>query len=338
MSKINIFIDDVEVPEIVRDKAAEAFIQIKTEGEESMSNAEKIQKEQKKTEKNKNIIKPVIAAAACVAVLITSGIGIQHMQNGEQASDRNDNEQVLNADTDTDTSKILDILPDFSITAYAEELDVAPTREGNIIFADAGHGEGGYTGIQFSIHGDDISEVHVSLDKGELYSATIERTTEDALEDWLAQGAPDEDNDPDTWTIIETSPAVQEDDMEVPQSVLLHHCTKRGKEISESYNPELYYGFYIPDDILSTMGEEDMASAYQEMLRVFDGSVLKVTVFYTNGSSAEKEYDLTVTKLAQDENGTVTNEEWTGGEEGAFVYGILAKEKNNGRTCSGEVY
>lgn len=33
------------------------------------------------------------------------------------------------------------------------------------------------------------------------------------------------------------------------------------------------------------------------------------------------------TKLVQDENGTITQKEWTEGDEGAFVYGMTAKEK-----------
>lgn len=40
---------------------------------------------------------------------------------------------------------------DFSITAYAKELDVARTDDGSITFVDAGIGSDGYTGIMFNI-------------------------------------------------------------------------------------------------------------------------------------------------------------------------------------------
>lgn len=201
-------------------------------------------------------------------------------------------------------------------------------KEGKIIFADMGYGEGGYTGMLFHIGGDNISGVHLSLDKGELYSATFENSTEDALTNWLAQGAPDEDNNPDTHTIIVPSPTGEGDDTESPRNVTLYHCIKRGNAVSEGYDSEIYYGFYIPDDTPASADDQgDMAADYHRMLSIFDGSVLKVTITYTNGSSRTKEYDLTVTKLAQDESGAVTDREWTGGGEGAFVYGILAEEK-----------
>lgn len=36
---------------------------------------------------------------------------------------------------------------------------------------------------------------------------------------------------------------------------------------------------------------------------------------------------LSASKLVQDENSTITREEWTGKTEDAYVYGILAREK-----------
>ena len=63
------------------------------------------------------------------------------------------------------------------------------------------------------------------------------------------------------------------------------------------------------------------------MLDLFDGAVLTATITFTDGSNFTKEYELSTAKLIQDENGTVTQEEWTGGDEGAFVYGIVAREK-----------
>ncbi len=319
MSKISVFMKDVEVPEIVQEKAEAAFSRIKTEGEINMSKAEK-------TRKNKRIVKPMITAAACAVLLMAAGFMNWHMDNGEQTADKSD--MARTPDISAETARIKDFIPDFSITAYAEEPDAVPAEEGEIIFADMGYGEGGYTGMLFNIRGDDISGVHLSLNKGELYSATFENSTEDALTDWLAQGAPDEDNNPDTHTIIVPSPAGEEGDTESPRNVMLYHCIKKGNAVSEGYDSEIYYGFYIPDDTLVSADDRgDMAADYHRMLSVFEGSVLKVTVTYTNGSSLTKEYDLTVAKLAQDESGTVTDREWTGGGEGAFVYGILAKEK-----------
>lgn len=71
------------------------------------------------------------------------------------------------------------------------------------------------------------------------------------------------------------------------------HCTKRGTEINEAYASETYYGLYIPDSTLPAMSNET---------------------------------DLAAAKLIQDEHGTITQEEWKEGDEGRFIYGIIAKE------------
>ena len=63
------------------------------------------------------------------------------------------------------------------------------------------------------------------------------------------------------------------------------------------------------------------------MLNIFDGAVMTVKVSYSDGSSVKKEYELSAAKLTQDENGTITQEEWTGGDEGTFVYGIIGREQ-----------
>ena len=54
---------------------------------------------------------------------------------------------------------------------------------------------------------------------------------------------------------------------------------------------------------------------------------MTVKVSYSDGSSLKREYELSAAKLTQDENGTITQEEWTGGDEGAFVYGIIGIEQ-----------
>lgn len=166
------------------------------------------------------------------------------------------------------------------------------------------------------------------MDKGELYSASIEDTTEDALNKWAAQGMPDMDGNPDTYTIVET-PAIEEgEDAPDIRSARLYHCTKRSALIRDKYDREKYYGFYIPEQAVSTINDEtDLAEAYHDMLNIFDGAVMTVKVSYSDGSSLKREYELSAAKLTQDENGTITQEEWTGGDEGAFVYGIIGREQ-----------
>ena len=188
--------------------------------------------------------------------------------------------------------------------------------------------DNGYTGILFHVQGSEISDVDISIDKGELYSAIIDETTEEAVNVWMAQGMPDMDGNPDTYTIVEALGQEQTEEEPDIRNVRMYHCTKRGTEIMEEYDGETYYGFYIPDHMRSAMDDEtDLTAASHNMLDIFDGAALTVTVTYPDESNCTKEYELSVVKLVQDENGTITQKEWTEGDEGAFVYGMTAKEK-----------
>ena len=318
----NIFLEDIEMPRIVEEKISDTLLKIKMEEINVMR--EKESTDTKRKNKLKNPLKPLIAVAACAILVVT------FLTNGNVGSKTPNVSMTTDTDKSDlqweDKSKIS--FPDFSITAYAKELDIVEPSEGNVIFVDAGIGENGYTGIMFSIKGNEISNVDISIDKGELYSAIIDDTTEETLHDWMAQGMPDMDGDPNTYTIVETDGLEQREEEQDIQNIRIYHCTKRGTNFMEQYDSETYYGFYIPDHIISTMDDEtDLAVASHNMLNIFDGAVLTVTVTYSDGSSFRKEYELSTAKLAQDENGTITQEEWTGGDEGAFVYGIVAREK-----------
>ena len=296
----NIFLEDIAMPRIVEEKITETLLKIKMEEINVMR--EKESTDTKRKNKLKNPLMPLIAVAACAILVVT------FLTNGNVGSKTPNVSMTTDTDKSDsqweDKSKIS--FPDFSITAYAKELDIAEPSEGNVIFVDAGIGENGYTGIMFSIKGNEISNVDISIDKGELYSAIIDDTTEETLHDWMAQGMPDMDGDPNTYTIVETD----------------------GLEQREEEQDIRNIGFYIPDHNVSAMDDEtDLAVASHNMLNIFDGAVLTVTVTYSDGSSFRKEYELSTAKLAQDENGTITQEEWTGGDEGAFVYGIVAREK-----------
>lgn len=157
---------------------------------------------------------------------------------------------------------------------------------------------------------------------------TLPSQVKETLNDWMAQGMPDIDGDSNTYTIVETLDLERGEEEPDTRNVRMYHCTKRGTNITEKYDSEAYYGFYIPDQIISTMNNKtDLAVAAHDMLNIFDGAVLTVTVTCSDGSSSRKEYELSATKLTKDENGTITQEEWTGGDEGAVVYGIVAKER-----------
>ena len=121
----------------------------------------------------------------------------------------------------------------------------------------------------FHIQGSGISNVDIAIDKGELYSARIDKTTEEALRDWMAQGMPDMDGDPDTYTIVEALiPQQQEENPDI-QTVRTYHCTRRGTNITEEYDSEKYYGFYIPDhtaDSLTAIRYDGCQASYRKIL------------------------------------------------------------------------
>ncbi len=316
-----IFLEDVEVPEVVQRKADEAFDIIRKEGRNTM----KKKSEEKKSVSFRTWIKPMIAAAACAALVITAAAlgGNTGRENNEAAIGVESSEPGTAMENRANIS-----FPDFSIAAYAEGEETAGANGGSAVFADVGFGADGYTGILFNVMGGGITDVDITIDKGELYSAVIEDTTEDAVRDWMAQGMPDRDADENTDTLVETLGLEQREEDTEPQRIRMYHCTKRGGEIREQYDARAYYGFYIPDSIREAVSDgTDQAEAKHEMMRAFDGAVLRVTVSYSDGSSSTKLYELTVEKLAQDGNGKITREIWTGGDEGAFVYGILAEEK-----------
>ncbi len=291
----NIFMKDIEVPPTVQEKADAAFLKIRMKGMDIMK------ENTNKNSKVKKYVKPMIAVASCAILVTAVSLGAKNIEKRNSEP--------------------------FSIISYAAEREKLAADEENIVFMDMGIGDGGYTGIMFSIQGDNISNVDISINKGELYSATIEKTTEEALNDLLSQGAYDVDNNPNTYTVIETSDLEESTDDMSYKNVTLYHCEKVGTGITENYDSEKYYGFYIPDDDMSKIDDkEDLAAASHSALDVFDGSVLKIIITYSNGSSLSKEYELSTTKLMVDENRVVTQKEWKG-EEGGFVYGIIAKEK-----------
>ena len=81
---------------------------------------------------------------------------------------------------------------------------------------------------------------------------------------------PDMDGDPNTYTIVETDGLEQREEEQDIRNIRIYHCTKRGTNFMEQYDSETYYGFYIPDHIISTMDDEtDLAVASHNMLNIF---------------------------------------------------------------------
>lgn len=73
MSRKNVFLYDIDVPEIVQEKAEEAFSMIRTEGENTMKEQKKEQKKAKKVYKKQKTAGILLGTAACAAILVMAG-------------------------------------------------------------------------------------------------------------------------------------------------------------------------------------------------------------------------------------------------------------------------
>lgn len=80
--EIRILKSDIEVPAVVQRKADVAFAQIKKERAEAMKNTNRKQQEINGQGKIRRLVKPMIAVAACAALLAGVGIGNYWKNNG----------------------------------------------------------------------------------------------------------------------------------------------------------------------------------------------------------------------------------------------------------------
>lgn len=93
----------------------------------------KNEKEMSKNHAVKRIIRLLAAAAACVALLVMA------ITYGPQMNGNNSNENQI-SEEESAFLNLAEVITDFSITAYAAELDIAEASEGNIVFVDTGYG------------------------------------------------------------------------------------------------------------------------------------------------------------------------------------------------------
>lgn len=73
MGRKNVFLYDIDVPEIVQEKAEDAFSMIRAEGENRMKEQRTDKKNSKKMHKKNYTVGIILGAAACAAVIIMTG-------------------------------------------------------------------------------------------------------------------------------------------------------------------------------------------------------------------------------------------------------------------------
>lgn len=171
--EIKILTDDIEVPAIVQKKADAAFAQIKRERAKNMENKTKTRRTHGRQSKITKYVKPVIAAAACVALI--TGVGSSY------SIENDGNSPVLGKNNDYNEGNDNTVLDSFvqgnmfTITAYAQELEpgkpvpltnVGSSGRSRVICGDE-YGNVSYCiSTDFLCQGENIERVSYSINQG----------------------------------------------------------------------------------------------------------------------------------------------------------------------------
>lgn len=118
MSRKNVFLYDIDVPEVVQEKAEEAFSMIRTEGENMM-------KEQRKTSKKRHTVEILLGAAACAAVVgvVVAGRFVWNRQAVDIAEEETEAEGIP-VDEEKEENDLLAAIDNmFTLQVMAAELE-----------------------------------------------------------------------------------------------------------------------------------------------------------------------------------------------------------------------
>ena len=170
---------------------------------------------------------------------------------------------------------------------------------------------GGFTGSLFQVTGEEIRTVTLSIDKGGLYRNRLH--TDLTQEDMAAARKAMEEG-------TMTPAAISQDENGVWS---MPEMTVLGESVTEAYDPEVQYGFWIPPEELVTDREED-PEQFHANVDFFDGAVLTVTVALADGSSQSRDYRLSTgrLKVVWEEDGTRRLLPQLAGEEDPELYGV----------------
>lgn len=112
--------------------------------------------------------------------------------------------------------------------------------------------------------------------------------------------------------------------------------TALGTDVTEEYDPEVSYGFWVPG-VDAALWREDPRAASQESIDTLDGAQLTVEVTFTDGSTQAKTYTLSTGKLrlAQESDGPGgTLLPSLAGDDEAYLYGVYAESETESRFLS----
>ena len=229
-------------------------------------------------------------------------------------------------------------LPTFSFGLTACAADTGETYEANanggLAFSAAGEGhwsaEGGhYTGCLFQVTGENIQTISLAIDREALYrSRTLTDIPKEEVQKYLeAEANGTEYQLPGGEGVINAIYSEGEED-----PLTLEVVTDLGASVAEDYDPEVRYGFLIPDtgDVDWT---GDPRTANQESIDQLDGARLTVTVTFADGTEQTRTYTLSTGKLRveYEEDGTPTLLPQLAGDEDPWIYGVYAVDEESSR-------
>ena len=257
--------------------------------------------------------RPVLRGAVCAACALALVLGTVHLRPMEERGEQPGSTPVMTLDYS------------FGLTACAAETGetVRPNANGGLAF-DSGSGiaseeAGHYTGCLFQVVGEGIETVSLSVDRGGLYRSEILMglTDEEVRKLWQAEEA--------------GGPvcSIYGEDEESPMNAEV--MTALGSSVTEDYDPEVRYGFWVPEYYEDP--DADLRQATWASIDTFDGARLTVTAAFADGTEQSKTYTLSTGKLRVEygEDGTRTMLPQLAGDEEPFVYGVYAASETESR-------
>ena len=248
-----------------------------------------------------------LACAACALALAVGTVSVRPVGNGG--------------------SDVPAVQYAFGLTAYAAETGetMGPNANGGLAFL-TGTGltdpeRGAFTGCLFQIEGETIQTVALSINRGGLYRCRVHTNLTDEEAAAYRQAM-------EAGTL--TPAAISQDENGV---WFMPELTALGASVTENYDPETRYGFWVSPEEMSQDSDADLREAAWAGIDTFDGARLTVAVTYTDGTQQSKTYTLSTGRLRVEygEDGTRTMLPQLAGDEEPFAYGIYASSESDSR-------
>lgn len=337
--EIRILKSDIEVPAVVQRKADVAFAQIKEERTEAMKDKNRKQQTKNGQGKIRKLMKPLIAAAACAALLAGIGIGSNWGNNGGISFggtpfDRDSVAENQISETESEKTAVEEIAQTagnwFTLTACAKELEpgkpvpLAEMGDSGRSWVLGGSGDRGVVdyciGTDFLCQGENIERVSYSINRGAFQIVEpIDPAEQIVVEGQLFEG---ELNTGSIGGAYDESTGLQE----VPCETALYQSFTLNYDRQSSERVWINICNECPDsgEIFEMIwGDEGEATPLEKMSeginRLLDGTVITCTAHYVDGTSQSVEIAVSSSVMTYGEAGADGAGEIPQDTEGVFI-------------------